>query len=142
MAIVKSDQLTNEESTPKVLNPARDKDARKRCMVYTFTSNLEAAGSTIRFGTLKKGWRLLGMRITAPICGGAGATLSLGVSGTVAKYLGATAIDAALSADANHTDALFHGEVLAADTEIIGTTAVGALLAAKAIVLVVNYTRD
>jgi len=143
MAIVKSDQLTKIEKSPAEQNPARDEDARSRVMVYTFTSAAEAAASTIRLGTLRKGWRLLGMRATAPATfGAATATMSLGVSGTTAKYMALTDIAAALSADANHTAALFHGEVLAADTELIATTAVAALETGDVLTVAVRYSRD
>lgn len=145
MAISKSDQLTNEESKPRVLNPARDTDARVRSVTWTFTPASEPAGSTIRFGTLKKGWRIQGMDLVGPIIGAATAQLSIGVVGTVAKYKAAAVVDAVTSAiNFNGTDALFYGEVLAADTEIIGTTSVAALLSTSAtpLKLVVRYTRD
>lgn len=146
MAIFKSVQLTNIESSPAQQNPARDEDARVRSMVYVVTNPAGfVAGDTFRLGTLKKGWRLQGMRATAPATfGAATALLSLGVSGTVAKYMAATDIAAALSADANHTDALKYGEVLAADTELIATTSVAGAGAGVggSLVVVVRYTRD
>lgn len=146
MAVFKSVQLTNAESSPVVQNSARDQDARSRVMVYTVTNPAGfVATDTVRLGTLRKGWRLLGMRITAPATfGAATATFSLGVAGTAGKYAAAIDIAAAASADANHTAALFHGEVLAADTELIGTfnTAGAGAGVAGTLVVVVRYSRD
>lgn len=146
MAIFKSDQITNDESKPRVLNPARDIDARSRVAVYTVTNPAGfAAADTFRLGTLKKDWRILGMRVTAPATfSAATGTLSIGVSGTAAKYMPATDSAAALSADGAHTDALFHGEVLAADTELIataGTAGAGAGVAGT-LKVIVRYSRD
>lgn len=146
MAIFKSVTLTNEEASPKVLNSARDIDARSRVMAWTVTNPAGfAAADTFRLGTLKKGWRLLGMRVTAPATfSAATGTISIGVTGTVAKYMAATDSAAALSADGAHTDALFHGEVLAADTELIataGTAGAGAGVAGSLRVFV-RYSRD
>jgi hypothetical protein len=142
MATLKSDQLTNIEAVPAVQNPSRDEDARLRVKVFTWTATADVDPSTIRLGVLKKGYRLLGMRVTAPIIGDTGATLSLGVAGTVAKYMAATAIDAALSADANHTAALFHGEVLTEDVELIATLATADFTATGVLTVVVRYSRD
>ena len=146
MAIFKSAQLTNIESSPSVRNPAGDYDGRRRVAVFTVTNPAGfVATDTFRLGTLKKGWRLLGMRATAPATfGAATATLALGVTGTTAKYMAATDIAAALSADANHTDALKHGTVLTADEELIGTigTAGAGAGVAGTLCVVVNYTRD
>jgi hypothetical protein len=146
MAIVKSVQLTNAESTPVVQNPARDYDARVRMAYFSFFPTSEASGSTIRLGTLRAGWRIVKMEAAWPIIGATSATLSLGVSGTVAKYMAATALDAASAANkqAAETSALFKGEALAADTELIGTTAGAALLTSttNALQVFVYYTRD
>lgn len=147
MATFKSVQLTNIESVPGVQNPARDEDARKRVMVYTVTNITGlVATDTIRYGALKKGWRLLGMKAVIPANWlAATATLSLGVTGTTAKYLSAGAVGAAaVQLDAGNTAALGYGEVLAADIELIGTigtAGVGTAPTATAFV-VVEYSRD
>ncbi len=143
MATVKSDQLTNIEAIPVVQNPSRDEDARLRVKVFTYTATTLAAGSTIRLGTLKKGYRLLGMRATAPASFGvATATLSLGIAGSVAKYMAATDVDAILAADANHTLALGYGSVLTADEELIATLATEAVDTGGLLTVVVFYVRD
>lgn len=142
MATLKSVQLTNIESVPAVQNPSRDEDARVRVKVFTWVATADVDPSTVRLGTLKKGYRLLGMRATAPIIGATGATLALGVSGTVAKYMAATAIDAALSADANHTAALGYGSVLTADEELIATLATADFTATGTLTVTVFYSRD
>ena len=146
MAIFKSTQLTNAESSPVVQNPARDEDARLRTMSWDVTNPAGfVATDTFRLGTLRKGWRLQGMRVTAPATfSAATGTISIGVTGTTAKYMAATDSAAALSADGAHTAALFHGEVMAADTEIIataGTAGAGAGVAGSLRVHV-RYTRD
>jgi len=147
MATFKSAQLTNEESSPKVLNPARDKDARKRIMVYTVADITGlVATDTIRYGTLRKGWRLLGMKfVCAANWLAATATISIGVSGTTGKYLSAGAVGAAaVQLDAGNTAALNYGEVLAADQELIGTigTAGAGSAPTAANFVLVEYTRD
>jgi len=147
MAIVKSVQLTNQESQPRVLNPARDVDARVRSAYFSFFPTAEAAGSTIRLGTIKKGWRIRPSRVVFPVIGAAGATISIGVTGTVAKYMAATAVDAVSAVGGLYmagTDALFAGEVVAADFELIATTAGGALLTSSTLALQIffDYTRD
>ena len=148
MATVKSIQLANAESTPVVQNPARDSDARVRLAYYSFFPTAEASGSTIRLGTVRKGWRILPIsKVVWPVIGAASATLSLGVTGTVAKYMAATALDVVSAVGGVFfagTDALFAGEVAAADYELIGTTAGGALLTSSTLALQVFlfYTRD
>ena len=105
----------------------------------------EAAGSTIRLGTLKKGWRLLGMRVTtdAALTFVTG-VLQLGVSGTPSKYTATNGVacDAVVSVDANHTDALDYGKVLAADTELIVTTLNAILRVGTKLMVAVRYVRD
>jgi len=148
MAVFKSVQLANEESVPKVLNPAKDKDARKRVMVYTSPDITGlVATDTIRLGTLKKGSRLLGMQIKIIANWlAATSTISIGVSGTAAKYLSAGVVGAAaVSLTANDTIALFFGEVLAADTEIvvtINTAGAGTAPAAGGMVMIAEFSRD
>ena len=147
MAVFKSAQLTNIESTPPAQNPARDEDARSRVMVYIpATIAGLVATDTIRLGTLRKGWRLLGMSIVIPANWlAATATISLGVSGTAGKYLAAGAVGAAaVQLDAGNTAALGFGEVLAADTELVATinTAGAGTVPAGTAYIVVKYTRD
>lgn len=147
MATFKSAQLTNEESKPRVLNPARDIDARKRVAVFTVADITGlVANDTIRYGTLKKGWRILGMKfVCAANWLAATATISLGVSGTAAKYLSAGAVGAAATQlDAANTAALNYGEVLAADIELLGTigTAGAGSAPTAANFVVVEYSRD
>jgi hypothetical protein len=148
MAVFKSQQLSNIESVPSVQNSARDEDARSRVMVYQSPVTIAGlvATDTIRLGTLRKGWRLRGMQIVIPVNWlAATATISIGVTGTAGKYLTAGVVGAAaVQLDANNTAALFYGEVLAADTELvatINTAGAGSVPTAIAIVLV-NYTRD
>lgn len=100
---------------------------------FSITTVAGDAGSTIRLTKIFAGERLMGGHIAGVIFGAAGATLALGITGSTAKFLAATAIDAALNADFAHTPALAFGELQAADGEIIGTTAGGALLDAKAV---------
>lgn len=147
MAIFKSVQLTNIESSPAVRNPAADYDARKRVAVFVMPDITGlVATDTIRLGTLKKGWRLLGMQfICAANWGAATSTISLGVTGTTAKYLSAGAVGAAaVQLSGNDTVALIRGQVLAADEELIatiGTAGAGSAPTAFAAVIV-EYTRD
>jgi len=147
MATFKSTQLTNAESAPVVQNPARDYDARKRVAIFEIgdVTGLVAT-DTIRLGALKKGWRLLGMKF---VCAAnklaATSTISLGITGTTAKYLSAGAVGAAaVQLTANDTAALINGQVLTADEELIatiGTAGAGSSPAAFAYVMV-EYTRD
>jgi hypothetical protein len=147
MAVFKSVQLTNIEAIPSVQNPARDEDARSRVMVYT-TPNITGlvANDTIRLGTLRKGWRLLGMNVVIPVNWlAATATIDIGVSGTENKYLNAGVVGAAaVQLEAGHTAALNYGEVLAADTELVlkvETAGAGSAPTSVAFI-VVNYSRD
>lgn len=147
MATFKSAQLTNIESSPSVRNPARDYDARKRVAIFTVADITGlVATDTIRYGTLKKGWRLLGMKfVCAANWLAATATISLGVTGTATKYLSAGAVGAAaVQLDAGNTAALNYGEVLAADIELLGTigTAGAGSAPTAANFVVVEYVRD
>jgi len=147
MAVFKGVELTNIESVPSVQNPARDSDARSRKMIFTFPNVTGlVANDTIRLGTLRKGWRLLGMKFAnAANLLAATSTLSLGITGTAAKYLSAGAVGAAaVQLTGNDTVALNYGAVLAADEELIatiGTAGAGSVPTAAAYV-VVEYTRD
>ena len=147
MAIFKSAQLTNTEASPSVTNPARDFDARKRVAIFTVADITGlVATDTIRYGTLRKGWRILSMQF---YCSAnwlaATATISLGITGTTAKYLSAGAVGAAaVQLDAAVTVALGRGLVLTADEELIGTigTAGAGSAPTTANFVVVEYTRD
>ena len=133
MAIVKCIQLTNAESRPSVKNQSLDVGATVRFSTFEFgPPNGEAAGSTIRFGILRKGWRLLGMRIASPNNFGApGCTMVLGIPGNTSKFLsGGVDLSGESTSDCNLTIARSYGEVLAADVELVGTTAGAALLSA------------
>jgi hypothetical protein len=147
MAVFKSVQLTNIEAVPAVQNPARDADARRRAMVYEIGDITGLiADDTIRLGTLRKGWRLLGFNIVIPANKlAATATVDLGVTGTEAKYLAAGVVGAAaVELEAGHTAALNFGEVLAADIELVmkvETAGAGSAPTATAFV-VARYTRD
>jgi hypothetical protein len=147
MAVFKGVELTNIEAVPSVQNPARDSDARSRKMIFTLPNVTGlVANDTIRLGTLRKGWRLLGMKFAnAANLLAATSTISLGISGTAAKYLSAGAVGAAaVQLAANDTVALGYGSVLSADEELIatiGTAGAGSSPAAAAYV-VVEYTRD
>ena len=147
MAVFKSVQLTNIEADPSVRNPARDEDARRRAMVWT-TPDITGlvANDTIRLGTLKKGWRLLGFNIVIPVNWlAATATIDLGITGSEAKYLAAGVVGAAaVQLEAGHTSALNFGEVLTADAEIIlKVETAGAGSAPTGVAFIVaRYTRD
>lgn len=138
----KSAQITNNESVPSVVSKTNEDGGRVRVRYFSQTTLAQDAGSTIRLCKLYKGERLLRGRISAPIMGAANATLSLGITGTTAKYMALTAIDAALAADFAHTQALGMGEELAANSELIATTAVGATLADKALIGYILYVKD
>ena len=70
--------------------------------------------------------------------------LQLGVSGTPSKYTATNGVacDAVVSVDANHTDALDYGKVLAADTELIVTTLNAVFIAGCTLFVRVSYVRD
>jgi hypothetical protein len=137
-----------------VPNHARDSGALVKIATFTFFPGGQAAGSTIRLGTLKAGWRLRGMRVVCPAIGAASTTISLGVAGSVAKYMAAQLVDQPLTAGrwtsggvpdiaCNTTAATFFGELLTSDVELIATTAAGSLLTSAVNQLIVNvrYTR-
>ena len=147
MAVFRSTQLVSSEAEPAVQVPARDNDARKRVAVF-IPQDITGlvATDTIRLGTLRKGWRLLGMKIVIPANWlAATSTISLGITGTVAKYLSAGVVGAAaVQLDANNTSALLFGTVLAADEELmatINTAGAGTTPAGPAVILV-EYSRD
>lgn len=147
MAVFRSTQLVSSEADPSVQVPARDNDARKRVAVF-IPQDITGlvATDTIRLGTLRKGWRLLGMKIVIPANWlAATSTISLGITGTVAKYLSAGVVGAAaVQLDANNTSALLFGTVLAADEELmatINTAGAGTTPAGPAVILV-EYSRD
>lgn len=132
-----------EEARPN--SDKSDTGAKVRVNIYTYVgTGDEVATDFITLGTLKAGWRLLGMRATAPATfAAATGTIALGIAGTAAKYMAATDAAAALSADGNHTDALFRGAVLAADEDLratFGTAGAGAGIAGP-LVVEVYYTR-
>ena len=147
MATFKALQLTNTEASPSVLNPSRDADARLRSTVFTVDTILGlVANDTIRYGTLKKGWRILGIQfMNSANWLAATATIALGITGTTAKYMAASAVGAAATEFKGATTiALGYGVVLAADEELIGTIAAAGAGSAPtaANFVVVTYVRD
>jgi len=123
-----SDQLTFTDAGKKWAVATEGRVLRRYFSITIVTSDL---GATYRLCPIYKDERLMGGHIAGVIAGAAGATLALGITGTVAKFMAATAIDAALNADFAHTPALGFGELQAANGEIIGTTAGGASLDGK-----------
>lgn len=127
MAIVDvvGDQLTLLDAGKKTAFATESRLERRYFSLTVVTSDL---GATYRLVKIYAGERLMGGHIAGVIAGAASATLALGITGSTAKFLAATAIDAALNADFGHTPALGFGELQTADGEIIGTTAGGASL--------------
>jgi hypothetical protein len=101
----------------------------------------------IRLGTIRKGWRLLGMKAVIPVNWlAATATIDIGINGgDVDEYLDAGVVGAAaVQLDAGHTTALGFGEVVAADFELFVTvnTAGAGSAPTSVAYFIVYYARD
>lgn len=133
-----SDQLTLTDAYKKEATPTETKPFRR---YFSITTAVGDATSTIRLTRYYAGERLMGGRIAGVIFMAGGGTFSLGTGlpltgvpvGGAASLLALTAADAAVDVTFGTTPALRLGELQTADGELILTTAVAALLAAKVV---------
>lgn len=146
MTAHKSTQETKRTATPPKMLGTDELGGRVRVAFFAFTvpTATVAADETVDLFTLPKGARLLGGQIAAEAMstGGAAASIQIGVSGTPAKYLGTTSIDAAAISDFANTVALSYGELLSAETTIIATCKTEAWAATKILKGHVLYVLD
>lgn len=143
MATHKSDQRTNLDSTPSKMVKANELGGRVRIAYFSFTVPVgnAAIADIVELVSLRKGWRILGGHAAwdAMTTGAGVATMELGVSGTVAKYLEATDVDAAGSSDFADTGARNFGEEIASDAMLIATVSVEAWAAAAVLTGYILY---
>ena len=146
MAEHKSDQITNLDAVPVVLPKANELHGRLRVAYWSFTTPTGgvAINDTIKLVRLPKGARIVhGHYVNEAMTTGAGAaTVEIGVSGTAAKYLEATSVDAAGSGDFADTIARNFGDELTAETDIVATATVEAWATAKKFNGVIYYVVD
>lgn len=142
MAVLKSDQRTNQDKVPAVmLEPNEMGKVRAAYFSFTVPTGNAAIGDTIQLVKLPKDSRILGGRAAfeAMSTGAGVADMQVGISGTAGKYLGATSVDAAGASDFANTVALNLGEKLAAETTIIATVGTEAWAAGKKLLGYVLY---
>ena len=139
MATVYSDQRANDVAVPPVPNsPNTAGRVYRKWFSVTTSASLGLIGDVIELCKIPANVRIVGGRMDFEAMG-ASATLSLGVSGSAAKYLAATSVAAIGQALFAATIALNFGEVLAAETTLIGTCAGANFTAAKKIYGYVEY---
>lgn len=135
MAEHKSDQITGLETVPVALPQTNTLHGRVRVAYWSFTTPAGgvAIGDTVKLVRLPKGCRLLAGRFTAEAMstGAGAASVTIGVSGSAARYLEATSIDAAAAGDFADTLARNFGDERTAETDVIATASVEAWAASK-----------
>lgn len=146
MASHNSDQIAKLSATPRSLVKANEAHGRVRIAWWSFTTPAGgvAVSDTVSLVNIPQGARVVGGRIAweALSSGGGTATVSLGVAGSAAKYLGATDADAAGGAEFGHTVALNHGDALTEDTILVATAGGEAWAASKVVKGYVLYVVD
>lgn len=116
---------TKMKSIPPDMLAPNSNNAKVRVSVDTYEANGEAAASVIHMFKIPKGARVLGGSLLTDDLS-ADATISVGISGTAAKYLAATVCTTAnQKTDFSLIDTL--GVELTAEEEIILTTGVSAI---------------
>ncbi len=145
MADQKSDQITNLDAVPKVKNAARDAYGRIRTVYFekTLTSNL-AIGEILELCEIPRGARIIGGHVAweAMTTGASAATGSIGITGTVAKYLEATDMDAAGSSGFADTIVRNYGAIVADLERLILTVSVEAFASGQKIAGHVKIAMD
>lgn len=142
----KSDQITKLEAGPRKFLPPDELAGRKRVSVFTFA--VPAAGvaiaETVALCTVPEGARILGGHAAweAMSTGAGAATMELGDGTTAAKYLEATDIDAAGSANFADTVARNTLEKLTDELTLTATASVEAWAATKKLVGWIEWTLD
>ncbi len=147
MADVYSSGYTNDNATPPVKHMPNQGGGRVRYYYDTYVQGVADGniGDVIHFKKLPGGARPLpGSKMFNSVGAGAGgATLAIGISGTAAKFLAATNIDALGSAlmEAVHASGGTY-ETPAGEIEVIGTNAVAPIKAGQVITLHFLYVID
>lgn len=146
MAVHKSVQITNLDSVPAKFLKPNEWVGRVRIAYWTFETPAGgvAINDTIELVKLPDGARILHGRVMfdAMSTGAGVATASIGVSGTAAKYLEASSVDAAGSLDFANTLGRNQGDELVGATTIIATATVEAWAAAQTFNGYLLYVRD
>lgn len=116
---------TKANTVPPDMVPPNAWHGKIRCALDTYEANAVDAGSTIKGPIIPKGARIIGGKLMTDDLS-ADATISVGISGTAAKYLTAQVCTTANQIkDFNVIDSL--GEELTAAEEILLTTGVSAI---------------
>lgn len=146
MAETKSDQITNDDARPPVTNPMGTVGAHVRRTYFSWTVPVgnAAIADTAILAKVPSGARIVGGHAAweAMTTAGAAATGELGDGTTAAKYLEATDMDAAGSADFADTIARNFGEVLAAELTLTLTVSVEAFAAGQTLAGYIEYMAD
>jgi len=144
MAEHKSDQITNSDATPKVMNKSNISGGRVRRQGFTFTvpTGGVAIADTIQFCKVPSGARFMGGELQHDDVGAATATLAIGDGTTAAKYAAAEVVDAAGGITFGKTLALGFMDELSGELTLTGTVAVAALTAGKVIKGYVEFMAD
>lgn len=152
MAIFYSDQMDKIKNTAsskygqKV--QTQELGGRQRTASFTFTvpTGNAAVNDVVNLVRLPKGAKIINgmLAFEAMSTGAADASIQIGVTGAVTKYLGTTSVDAANTTLVSfaHTIALNHGETLTAETDLIATVVTEAWLAGKKLYGTVKYVVD
>jgi len=144
MANYKSDQITNSDAKPPVMNKNNTSGGRVRrmCFTYTVLTGGVAIGDTIQLCRVPSAARHFGGRVEHDAVGAATATLSMGDGTTATKYSAATLVDTAGGFDFGKTVALDFMAELAGDVVFTATVGTAALTAGKVIKGYVEYMAD
>lgn len=142
----KSVQVTKLDATPPLRLTPAESHGRKRVATFDFTVPVgdAAIADTIELCDLPAGAVILGGKIAfeAMTTGGAAASIQIGITGTAAKYLGTTSVDAAGVSPFADTVALNYQEKLATKTRLIATVITEAWAAGQRLLGEVEYVAD
>jgi hypothetical protein len=146
MATVYSTQRASRVAVPSrrvKTNEWHGRD-RKAFFSYTVPTGNNVVGDVIELCEIPAGSRLFGGMAAWEAMSSAGgdSSVQIGVTGTVAKYLATTSVDAAGVALIGNTIALFYGEELTSDILLIATVTTEAWVAAKKFYGHMSYMLD
>lgn len=120
MATFNGNEWANKVAVPPVMNKAYVDGGRVRIKFFSWTTSSPTNGDLVNLCTLPAGALLIAGFVQFEAMG-ASATLSIGISGTAAKYASAIDVSAIGTASFLNTAALNYAAVLTSDENWIAT---------------------
>jgi hypothetical protein len=141
MADIRSTQYTQVKPPNYAPLKPNEKEGRERIFFAEIVFSGALNGDVILWGTLPKGARLVGGRLIGN-ANGAGVTFTLGDTGSAARFLAATAYNAATTTEVANTYALSAGYEFSAETVITSTIGGGNPTNATKLMVILKYVVD